>query len=172
MAQRPRQTSFSRLSVDFQAVISEHAYDSLLHLLAESEPALADVSGASPLIQGYLSRLTSSPLSSIVHERATLDEERKDLEHQLGRLAKREYHSFVSTASHGDAIASTFDGFEDKVSTVHAKIPSLDEAVAQFNAFSKSQVGKRGDRGLASWGGSTVLPLTVSTRRVPRKTRA
>ena len=140
---RPRQTSFSRRSVDFQAQLSGHAYDSLLHLLAESEPALADVSGTSPLIQGYLSRLTSSSLSSISHEHATLDEERKDLEHQLSRLAKREYHSFVSTASHGDAIASAFEGFDNKVSAVHEKIPPLDEAVTNFNAFSKSQIEER-----------------------------
>jgi conserved oligomeric Golgi complex subunit 8 len=140
---RSRTTSFSRRSVDFQAQFSEHAYDSLLHLLSESEPALADISGASPLIQGYLSRFTSSSLSSIAHEHATLDDEKKDLDHQLSRLAKREYHSFVSTASHGDAIASAFDGFENKVSAVHEKIPSLDQAVANFNAFSKSQVTER-----------------------------
>jgi conserved oligomeric Golgi complex subunit 8 len=143
-AARSPRASFSRLSLDFQRPqFSEHAYDSLLELLSASEPTLQEISGSSPLIHGYLSRLTSSSLSSITQEHATLDEEKKDLEHQLSRLAKREYHSFVATASHGDAIASAFEGFDVKVSTVQDKIPSLDNAVAQFNIFAKSQSADR-----------------------------
>src|SRR5579862_6462751 len=102
-------TSFSRrYSSDIQQTQqpSEHAYDSLLDLLATHDPSLKDIPKSSPIIQGYLSRLTSSSLSSIAQEHATLDEEKKDLVHQLARLAKREYHSFVATASHGDSIAS------------------------------------------------------------------
>jgi hypothetical protein len=112
-------------------------------LLASAEPALENVSGSSPLIQGYLSRLTSSSLSSIVQEHATLDDEKKDLEHQLSRLAKREYHSFVATASHGDAIAGTFLGFNHKVTQAHDKIPSLEQSVARFNGFAKSHLAER-----------------------------
>lgn len=143
-APRSPRASFSRISLDLQRPqFSEHAYDPLLELLSVSEPSLQDISGSSPLIHGYLSRLTSSTLSSITQEHATLDEEKKDLEHQLSRLAKREYHSFVATASHGDAIASAFEGFDGKVSAVQDKIPSLDNAVAQFNAFTKSQTTAR-----------------------------
>ena len=143
-APRSPRASFSRLSLDFQRPqFSDHAYDSLLELLAISEPSLRDISSSSPLIQGYLSRLTSSSLSSIAQEHATLDEEKIDLEHQLSRLAKREYHSFVATASHGDAIASAFDGFDSKVCAVQDKIPSVDNAVAQFNAFARSQAADR-----------------------------
>jgi conserved oligomeric Golgi complex subunit 8 len=144
MLPRPRRSSFSRRSVDFQrAQFSEHAYDSLLELLSAAEPSLSDVSGASPLIQGYLLRLTSASLTSIIQEHATLDEEKKDLEHQLDRLAKREYHSFVNTASHGDAIASAFEGFDKKVNRMRETIPSVDTAVAEFNAFAKSQLAER-----------------------------
>jgi hypothetical protein len=143
-AARSPRASFSRLSLDFQRPqFSEHAYDSLLELLSVSEPSLQEISGSSPLIHGYLSRLTSSSLSSITQEHATLDEEKKDLEHQLSRLAKREYHSFVATASHGDAVASAFEGFDGKVSAAQDKIPSLDNAIAQFNAFAKSQAADR-----------------------------
>jgi len=139
---RPR--SFSRRSVDFQRPqFSEHAYDSLLDILASTDSSLTNVSGASPLIQGYLSRLTSASLSSIIQEHATLDEEKKDLDHQLNRLAKREYHSFVDTASHGDAIATAFEGFDAKVDRVRETIPSLDTAVTEFNAFAKSQLSER-----------------------------
>jgi conserved oligomeric Golgi complex subunit 8 len=139
---RPR--SFSRRSADFQRPqFSEHVYDSLLDILSSTEPSLANVSGASPLLQGYLSRLTSASLSSVIQEHATLDEEKKDLDHQLNRLAKREYHSFVDTASHGDAIATAFDGFDGKVDRVRDAIPALDTAVAEFNAFAKSQLSER-----------------------------
>jgi hypothetical protein len=141
---RSPRLSFSRLSLDYQRPqFSEHAYDSLLELLASADPALGEVSGSSPLIQGYLSRLTSSSLSSIIQEHDTLDDEKKDLEHQLSRLAKREYHSFVATASHGDAIAGTFLGFNEKVTEAQDKIPSLDQAVANFNIFAKSHAAER-----------------------------
>jgi len=141
---RSPRASFSRLSLDFQRPqFSEHAYDSLLELLASAQSGLENVSGPSALIQGYLSRLTSSTLSSITQEHAALEEEKKDLEHQLKRLAKREYHSFVATAGHGDAIASTFAGFNARLADVHEKIPSLENAVSQFNAFAKSQAAER-----------------------------
>src|SRR5947207_9688727 len=98
-APRSHRASFSRRSLDFQLPqFSEHAYDSLLELLSTSEPSLQKVSSSTPLIQGYLSRLTSSSPSSIAQEHAALDEEKRDLEHQLNRLAKREYHSFVAIA--------------------------------------------------------------------------
>jgi conserved oligomeric Golgi complex subunit 8 len=141
---RSPRTSFSRQSIDFQRPqFSEHAYDSLLELLSSVDSTLQNVTGSSPLIQAYLSRLTSSSLSSIVQEHAALDEEKKDLDHQLSRLTKREYHSFVGIAGHGDAIATTFEGFNTKVSAVRDKIPSLDEAVTQFNIFAKSQSAER-----------------------------
>lgn len=141
---RSPRTSFSRLSVDFQRPqLSEHAYDSLLELLASSDPSLHNVSGSSPLIQNYLSRLTSSSLSTIAQQHASLDEEKKDLDLQLSRLAKREYHSFVAIASHGDAIASAFTGFDTKISRVQNTIPSLDHAVSQFNIFAKSHLAER-----------------------------
>jgi hypothetical protein len=141
---RSPRLSFSRLSLDFQRPqFSEHAYDSLLQLLFSTDPALDNVSGSSSLIQGYLSRLTSSSLSSIIQEHATLDDEKKDLEHQLSRLAKREYHSFVATASHGDAIAGTFLGFNEKVSQADNRISPLDNAITNFNAFAKSQAAER-----------------------------
>ena len=141
---RSPRTSFSRRSRDFQpSQLSEHAYDSLIELLSTHDPSLKDLSGSSPLVQGYLARLTSSSLSSIAHERVTLDEEKKDLDHQLGRLAKREYHSFVATASHGDAIASAFEGFNEKITQVQDTIPPLDQAITQFNAFAKSQAAER-----------------------------
>ena len=144
MSVRSPRTSFSRLSVDFQRPqLSEHAYDSLLELLASSDPSLHNVSGSSPLIQNYLSRLTSSSLSTIAQQHASLDEEKKDLELQLSRLAKREYHSFVATASHGDAIATAFTGFDTKISRVQNTIPSLDHAVSQFNIFAKSHLAER-----------------------------
>jgi hypothetical protein len=134
----------SRRSFDFQRnTFSEHAYDPLLELLSSAESSLQSVSGSSPLIQGYLSRLTSSSLSSIAQEHATLDEEKRGLEQQLSRLAKQEYHSFVATASHGDAIASAFEGFNDKVSHSLNLIPSLNEAITQFNVFAKSQAAER-----------------------------
>jgi conserved oligomeric Golgi complex subunit 8 len=139
---RPR--SFSRRSLDSQRPqFSEHTYDSLLDLLSSTEPSLTNVSGTSPLIQGYLLRLTSSSLSSIIQEHATLDEEKQDLDRQLNRLAKREYHSFVDTASHGDAIATAFDGFSRKLDRVWETIPSVGTAVAEFNAFAKLQVSER-----------------------------
>jgi hypothetical protein len=139
---RPR--SFSRRSLDSQRPqFSEHTYDSLLDLLSSTEPSLTNVSGASPLIQGYLLRLTSGSLSSIIQEHATLDEEKQDLDRQLNRLAKREYHSFVDTASHGDAIATAFDGFSGKVDRVWETIPSVGTVVAEFNAFAKLQVSER-----------------------------
>jgi conserved oligomeric Golgi complex subunit 8 len=141
---RSPRASFSRHSFDFQRPqISEHAYDSLLELLASVDPALRDVTGSSLIIQGYLSRLTSSSLSSILQEHATLDEEKKDLEQQLSRLAKREYHSFVATASHADAIATTFSGFNEKVNQVHDKIPTLDAAISKFNVYAKSHAADR-----------------------------
>ena len=141
---RSHRASFSRRSLDFQRPqVSEHAYDPLLELLSTSEPSLQTVAGSTPLIQGYLSRLTSSSLSSIAQEHAALDEEKKDLESQLNRLAQREYHSFVATASHGDAIASAFEGFNVKVSHVHDTIPTLDKAVGDFNLFAKSQLATR-----------------------------
>ena len=141
---RIQRASFSRPSLDFQRPqFSEHAYDPLLELLSTSEPSLQTISGSAPLIQGYLSRLTSSSLSSIAQEHATLDEEKKDLEHQLNRLAKREYHSFVTAASHGDAIASAFEGFNEKVSHVHDIVPTLDKTVGDFNLFAKSQLAER-----------------------------
>lgn len=144
MASRSPRASFSRLSLDNgRPQFSDHAYDSLLELLSSANPALKNVSSSSPVIQGYLSRLTSSSLSSIVQEHAALDEEKKDLDHQLSRLAKREYHSFVATASHGDAIASAFQGFNDKIFNVQNTIPSLDQAIVQFNAFAKSQAPER-----------------------------
>ena len=137
---RPPRTSFSKQSIDFQRPqFSEHAYDSLIELLSSVDSTLQNVTGSSPSTQSYLSRLTSSSLSSIVQEHATLDEEKKDLDHQLSRLTKREYHSFVGIAGHGDVIATAFEGFNSKVSAAHDKIPSLDEAVAQFNIFAKSQ---------------------------------
>src|SRR6266496_2170968 len=140
---RTHRASFSRRSLDFQRPqFSEHAYDSLLELLSTSEPSLLAISGSTPLIQGYLSRLTSSSLSSIAQEHAALDEEKKELEHQLNRLAKREYHSFITTASHGDAIASAFEGFNIKISQVHDTIPSLNKAVGQFHLFAKSQLAE------------------------------
>src|SRR5271170_3918216 len=143
-AARSPRASFSRLSLDFQRPqFSEHAYDSLLELLSASEPTLQEISGSSALIHGYLSRLTSSSLSSIAQEHATLNEEKKDLEHQLNRLAKREYHSFVTTASHGDSIAAAFEGFNDKVTEIHNKVPALDIAVTQFNTFAKSHLAER-----------------------------
>lgn len=136
--------SFSRLSLDFQRQpFSEHAYEPLLELLSQVEPTLKNISRSSPLIQGYLSRLTSSTLSSISQEYAALDEEKKDLEHQLSRLTKREYHSFVATAGHGDAIASAFEGFDVKVANIQNNIPSLENAITQFNTFAKSQLAKR-----------------------------
>ena len=141
---RPHRQSFSRRSTDFQRPqFSEHAYHSLLELLSSFEPSLKNVSGASPLIQGYLSRLTSTSLAAIIQEHATLDDEKKDLEHQLNRLAKREYHSFVDTAGHGDAIAAAFEGFDEKVEQVRESIPFLDIAIAEFNAFAKSQLAER-----------------------------
>ena len=141
---RSHRASFSRLSLDFQRPqFSEHAYDPLLELLSTSEPSLQSVSGSTALIQGYLSRLTSSSLSSIAQEHAALDEEKKDLEYQLNRLAKREYHSFVAAASHGDAIASAFNGFNVKVSHFHDTIAALDKAVGDFNLFVKSQLAGR-----------------------------
>ena len=141
---RSHRASFSRRSLEFQRPqFSEHAYDPLLELLSASESSLQTVSGSSPLIQGYLSRLTTSSLSSIAQEHATLDEEKKDLEHQLNRLAKREYHSFVSIASHGDVIASAFEGFNVKVSHAHDTIPTLDKAVGDFNLFAKSHLEER-----------------------------
>lgn len=141
---RTHRASLSKRSLDFQRPqFSEHAYDSLLDLLSSSEPTLQTVSRSSPLIQGYLSRLTSSSLSSITQEHAALDEEKKDLEHQLHRLSKREYRSFVETASHGDEIASAYEGFNAKVLHVHDTIPSLNEAVSKFNIFAKSQLGER-----------------------------
>ena len=144
MTSRSPRASFSRLSLDNgRPRFSDHAYDSLFELLFSANPALQDVSSTSPLIHGYLSRLTSSSLSSILQEHATLNEEKKDLDHQLSRLAKREYHSFVSTASHGDAIASAFQGFHKKVLNIQQTIPSLDQAISQFNAFAKGQAPER-----------------------------
>jgi conserved oligomeric Golgi complex subunit 8 len=142
---RSPRASFSRLSLDYQRpqFSDPHAYDSLLELLSSTNLALKNVSGSSPLIQGYLSRLTSSSLTSIAQEHAALEEEKKDLEHQLSRLAKREYHAFVSTASHGDAVASAFQGFDTKVFHVNEQIPSLDQAIVQFNLFAKSQAAER-----------------------------
>jgi conserved oligomeric Golgi complex subunit 8 len=136
-------TSFSKLRDFPPSQFSEHAYDSLLELLASHDPSLKDVSGSSPLIQGYLARLTSSSLSSIAQEHAALAEEKKELDYQLSRLAKREYHSFVTTASHGDAIASSFEGFNEKITRVQDSIPPLESAIAQFNAFAKSQASTR-----------------------------
>jgi hypothetical protein len=143
-SEHSHRASFSRLSLDYQRPkVSDHAYDSLLELLQSTNPELQSLSSSSPLIQGYLTRLTSSSLSSILEEHSTLDEEKRDLDHQLSRLAKREYHSFVSTASHGDAIASAFQGFNHKVASVHEKIQPLDQSIAQFNAFAKSQAAER-----------------------------
>lgn len=141
---RAHRASFSRRSLDFQRPpFSEHAYDSLLSLLASSEPSLQSVNASSSVIQGYLSRLTSSSLTSISQEHTTLNEEKKDLEYQLNRLANREYHSFVSTAGHGDVVSSTFEGFSKKVARVHESIPILQEAVVQFNQFAKTQATER-----------------------------
>src|ERR1700724_1503247 len=81
MASRSPRASFSRLSLDNgRPPFSDHAYDSLLELLSSANPALQHVSSSSPLIQGYLSRLTSSSLSSLLQEHATLNEEKQDLD--------------------------------------------------------------------------------------------
>ncbi|KAL9541619.1 hypothetical protein MBANPS3_009024 [Mucor bainieri] len=112
--------------------------DDLLKLLTDSwDTPLKDTIETSKWTRDYLTKLTSLPLDSLLHEPTELREEQAKAKRDAQQLAFRDYPCFLHAQTCRHQVEETLDGLDVHLGEFLSSVPELQEACELFSQQAK-----------------------------------
>ncbi|KAL0136959.1 Dor1-like family-domain-containing protein [Mucor lusitanicus] len=112
--------------------------DDLLKLLTDSwDTPLKDTIETSKWTRDYLTKLTSLPLDSLLHEPTELREEQAKAKRDAQQLAFRDYPCFLHAQTCRHQVEETLDGLDVHLGEFLSSVPELQEACEIFSQQAK-----------------------------------
>ncbi|KAK4521455.1 uncharacterized protein ATC70_012070 [Mucor velutinosus] len=119
--------------------------DDLLRLLTGSwDTPLKDTIETSKWTRDYLTKLTSLPLDSLLHEPTELREEQAKAKRDAQQLAFRDYPCFLHAQTCRHQVEETLDGLDVHLGEFLSSVPELQEACEIFSQQAKEIKEERG----------------------------
>ncbi|CAO0790019.1 unnamed protein product [Mucor circinelloides] len=119
--------------------------DDLLKLLTDSwDTPLKDTIETSKWTRDYLTKLTSLPLDSLLHEPTELREEQAKAKRDAQQLAFRDYPCFLQAQTCRHQVEETLDGLDVHLGEFLSSVPELQEACEIFSQHAKEIKEERG----------------------------
>ncbi|KAI8641488.1 Dor1-like family-domain-containing protein [Parasitella parasitica] len=123
----------------------EDSNDELLKLLTDAWDApLKETVETSKWTRDYLTKLTSLPLDSLLHEPTELEEQQAKAKRDAQQLAFREYPCFLHAQTCRHQVEETLDGLDVHLAEFLASVPELQEACEIFEQHAKEIKEERG----------------------------
>ena len=119
--------------------------DDLLKLLTDSwDTPLKEIVETSKWTRDYLTKLTSLPLDSLLHEPTELREEQAKAKRDAQQLAFRDYPCFLHAQTCRHQVEETLDGLDVHLGEFLSSVPELQEACEIFSQHAKEIKEERG----------------------------
>lgn len=119
--------------------------DDLLKLLTDSwDTPLKELVETSKWTRDYLTKLTSLPLDSLLHEPTELREEQAKAKRDAQQLAFRDYPCFLHAQTCRHQVEETLDGLDVHLGEFLSSVPELQEACELFSQHAKEIKEERG----------------------------
>ncbi|CEP14069.1 hypothetical protein [Parasitella parasitica] len=119
--------------------------DDLLKLLTDSwDSPLKEAVATSKWTRDYLTKLTSLPLDTLLHEPTGLGEQQAKAKRDAQQLAFRDYPCFLHAQSCRHQVEETLDGLDVHLGEFLASLPELQEACELFSQHAQEIKDERG----------------------------